>query len=205
MLYERTVRAILLFVAPVVMLLYIFGKPFLALWAGAEYGRESAPAFYILLVGVAFSACAQVPHMLLMASGRPSLIARFHVVEVVPYLLFAALLSYRFGAVGAAAAWSVLATVNTVLLFVLARRVTGLAFSPLRTSKSPYAVALALLVVPVLSARTADSLAASACAAFISLLLYACVVWARVLSDDERVWIRGIVPRQLSPILRGSA
>jgi O-antigen/teichoic acid export membrane protein len=194
-LYERALRVNLLCLAPLAAVLCGWAKPFLAVWAGPDFAQESTLPLYILVVGAAFSAMAQVPQSLLQASGRARLIATLQAVECVPYLLFAMLLGYWMGAVGVAISWVLLATINTIMLFVFAHRVTGLSATPGLTS-SYWALAVVMLALPILTMGVADSLLVRAWATLISLASYAALVWARVLTIDERGWMLGTLLRQ---------
>jgi O-antigen/teichoic acid export membrane protein len=138
---------------------------------------------------------AFVPNTLLIALGETKLIARCYVAELVPYLACATLLTARYGATGAAIAWSLRAAADALLFAFLARRVAGFSFSPVADKKFGYACAITLLVLPVLVAGWLwDAPAAHAGVAIASLLLYGVLMWTSVLGTDERAWISGKLP-----------
>lgn len=116
-LAARSVKAVLLVMAPLVLLLIGGAAEGLELWLGAEFARESAAALQILGVGVLINAMAHIPYSLLTGAGRPDLPARFHLLELPAHALVAWLLVSRWGITGAAAAWSLRVTVDAVLLF----------------------------------------------------------------------------------------
>jgi O-antigen/teichoic acid export membrane protein len=193
-LYTRALRGNLLWLAPTAVLLCVAAKPFFTLWAGAEYGRESVRPFYILMIGLTFSVLAHVPYCLIMAKGRANLIARYNTIELLPYILTAAMLASGYGATGAAIAWSLLATLNTILLFVFARRIAGVRFSPLPANWKPYGLAIAILLLPLISIENGyDSLMLRAILTFISMTAYAVVTWGWALSGEERAWLNNLV------------
>jgi len=68
--FARAVRGNILWLAPAVLGGAIICRPFLSLWAGAEYGRESWAPALILLVGFAVDAVSLLPARLLVASGK---------------------------------------------------------------------------------------------------------------------------------------
>ena len=105
-------------------------QPFFTAWAGPQFGRESTLPLYLLMGGVIFEIMSYVPYALLLALGRTDTIARSLLWLVIPYLFASALLIHRFGAAGAAAAWS-LRTLTSVSVFSwFARRSTGFRFAP---------------------------------------------------------------------------
>ena len=102
-----------LIIAPAILLI----GPFLKLWVGEEVAGHSTPVAQIILLGLWVNCPAFVPFILLQAQGRPDVVAKFHVLELVPFvgLLWVAL--HYFGLIGAASAWSARVALDTGLLF----------------------------------------------------------------------------------------
>ena len=82
-----------------------------------EYGRYSTGPLFVILGGVLFSALANVPYSYLFSSGRTKTVAYLHLAELVPYLVGAAVMTSKFGAVGAAYVWSARAAVDSIACF----------------------------------------------------------------------------------------
>lgn len=101
--------------------LLIFGllvvHPFLALWVGGHFATRAAPVAEILLLGVWVNGFAVVPYMMLQAQGRPDLVAKFHVVELAPFIALLWWALHRFGLSGAAGSWTFRVVADAVLLF----------------------------------------------------------------------------------------
>jgi O-antigen/teichoic acid export membrane protein len=99
-------------------------EPFLRAWVGGDIGSSSAPVGEILLMGMWLNSLAVVPFALLQAQRRPDLPAKFHVLELAPYL-GGLTLGLHFGGIqGAAWAWTGRAGVDALLLFWAARRLS---------------------------------------------------------------------------------
>jgi O-antigen/teichoic acid export membrane protein len=96
--------------------------PFLRVWVGADIASSSAPVGEILLIGVWVNSLAVVPFALLQAQGRPDLPAKFHVMELAPYLGGLVLALHLAGIRGAAWAWSGRAAADAALLFWAAHK-----------------------------------------------------------------------------------
>lgn len=190
-LYGRALRGNLLWIAPASVLLCVAAKPFFTLWAGPEFGQQSTVPFYILVGGLLFNVMAYIPYTLLMAFGRSDLIARFHLAELLPYVVVAAVLTYWLGVIGAAIAWSLRVALDSLLFFIAARRVAGLRFSPVPVKQGVYAIAAGALLPPLLLLfnEAASHLALLSCVTVLSLVTYGCLVWRRVLSAEERAWV----------------
>jgi O-antigen/teichoic acid export membrane protein len=99
----------------------ILGRPFISLWMGSDFASYAAPVLEILLAGAWFNAIAFIPYSLLEGQGRPDLVAKLHVLEVVPFIAALWILLHQYGLPGAALAWSCRVAVDAVLLLKLAR------------------------------------------------------------------------------------
>lgn len=107
---------------PLTVLGMLFIPAFLPLWLGSELGARMAPVAVILLLGVWSNALAFLPYSYLQAQGRPDLPAKLHLFEVLPYLAFLWWAIGVWGIQGAALAWTLRVSVDSVLLFAVAHR-----------------------------------------------------------------------------------
>jgi O-antigen/teichoic acid export membrane protein len=188
-LYNHTFRGNLLWVVPAAVVITVVAEPFLTLWAGPEFGRESTMPLYILVVGVSFEVVTNGAYNALLAANRADLVARYQLVELLPYLLLAGFLISRYGAAGAAAAYTLRSAIHGGLLLVTARRTIS-SLRPFSTRWPSYAVALGSLVLPVLVlgqalAHTTFRIGI----VLLSVAAYSTIVWTRVLTDEERTWL----------------
>jgi O-antigen/teichoic acid export membrane protein len=114
---RESVRAL----AAVITVLTVVGAvtldPFLRVWVGSDIASSSAPVGEILLIGFWLNSLAVVPFAFLQAQRRPDLPAKFHVLELAPYIGALVLGLHFAGIRGAAWAWSVRAAVDAGLLF----------------------------------------------------------------------------------------
>jgi O-antigen/teichoic acid export membrane protein len=102
---------------PLTILGIVLLDPFLRVWVGEDIAQSSAPVGVVLLVGMWVNSLAFVPYAFLQAQGRPDLTAKFHLLEVPPYV-GALVLGLHFGGItGAAWAWTGRVTLDAVLLF----------------------------------------------------------------------------------------
>jgi O-antigen/teichoic acid export membrane protein len=89
------------------MIAILMAQPFLGWWISSDLATQSGPIAHILLLGFWFNGMARIPNTMLQASGRPNLVAKCHMIEIVPYLLLLYLGMSHFGLVGAATAFSI--------------------------------------------------------------------------------------------------
>jgi O-antigen/teichoic acid export membrane protein len=199
-LYSRTLRGTLLWIAPAGLLLCVLARWFFTIWAGPDYGLNSTPAFYIAVGGLILSILAYAPYCLLVSYGRSEIIARIHVTELIPYLPVAALLTWYFGIIGAAAAWSLRLAFDTALFVMFARRIAGFQASLFPTGRASYLAAAGCLLPPlVLNGAPAAVIATTTLAA---LAAYAAIVWIRVLQKEERALIASLLRKYVTGQVR---
>jgi O-antigen/teichoic acid export membrane protein len=98
---------------------------FMHLWVGAAFASHAAPVATILLLGMWINGLAYIPYNHLQARNRPDIVAKFHTIEVVPFLALLWLGLHFFGLPGAAWATTLRVTIDAVLLFAVAGRLTG--------------------------------------------------------------------------------
>jgi O-antigen/teichoic acid export membrane protein len=187
-LCTQVMRAILLCMLPAAFMLCAIAQPLLRVWAGAEFAEHSTVPLYILMGGVIFNTLATVPYNILTASGRTGTIARCHLLEIIPYIIGAALLTYLFGATGAAIAWSLRTLLDALLLFAAVRHATGISFRVLTGDWQIYGVAILILIgTALLSVSWSVAPYVHVAIATIGCAVYCGVVWTKMLSIEERM------------------
>lgn len=94
--------------------------PFLAIWVGPEVALHSAPIAQIILFGVWANSLAFIPLNLLQATGRPGLVAKLHVTELLPFIAILYFATTQWGVIGAAGAWATRVIIDSVFLYLAA-------------------------------------------------------------------------------------
>lgn len=93
-------------VYPIALGIYALAPEGLSLWINEEFSRQSTPLLHWLCIGLILNSIARIPHALLQASGRPSITAKLHLIELPVYAVALWQLLNHFGIIGAAIAWS---------------------------------------------------------------------------------------------------
>jgi O-antigen/teichoic acid export membrane protein len=135
-LYTQSLRGLVIWTLPTALGICLVAKPFLAIWAGLDYERESVLPLYVLLAGSVFDALSYVPRILLTAAGKPHLILYFQALNLLPYFVIFIALITRFGIVGGAVAWSLRAMIESALIFWAVKTRFGLSASVLPSRSS---------------------------------------------------------------------
>ena len=99
----------------------VLAKPFIVFWIGDDFASVAGPVAELLLIGAWINGLAFIPFALLQAQGHPDIVAKFHALEVIPYIFILWFLMIQYGLLGAALAWVLRVTVDAGLLFAAAR------------------------------------------------------------------------------------
>lgn len=198
-LYRQAQQGIFLIVTPAAILMIFLAEPFLRLWAGPQYAEHSTFPLIVIVVGVSMNTLAMVPYTYMLASGRTSFIAKIHLLELLPYLAAAMVLTAKFGALGAALAWSSRMALDTLIFVTTCKRHGGLPWAPTSTRILVGLLVPASLIAStaLLSTFTSSLVVRSACATAL-LLVYVGVVWTLVLTTPERSGMRSLASQLLT-------
>ena len=193
-LYAQILTVTFLLFTPLLLLVALMAKPFLSLWAGHAYGLHSTLPCYLLLFGVWISALGWLAQTYLVAADHGPTIARIRLLEIVPYIAVAALLTSQFGATGAAIAWSARVAIDALAYFALGWRALRLPVSPLSERGTRSVVLLLGLALAVFAIGQGTSGIAPRAACSVALLAtYGLLLWRLVLVDAEREIMRRFI------------
>ena len=120
---------------------------FLSLWINTDFADKAAPVGEIILLGLWINGLAFLPFALLQSQGRPDLPAKFHALELIPFLGVLWLCMQWFGLQGAAMAWALRATIDAGLLFGAARLPSSVVFDLL---PAPFALGISWILATML-------------------------------------------------------
>jgi O-antigen/teichoic acid export membrane protein len=188
----RSLKFLLLSVAPVVLLLAFFAHPLLSFWLGDQFAKEGTLVLQILAVGVLVNSLALVPYNLLQAVGKPDLTAKFHLFELPLHVGLAWFLVTRIGLSGAAIAWTFRVSLDCLLLITAACWSMGTSPRLLVTRYLGRGIGAVVALAAGLTMVYASSHTFITGVFFILLLSvgYLLAAWHYVLTLDERGQIR---------------
>jgi len=120
-LADKALRSLATIITPLLLVGVFSIHWFLGLWIGQEFASKASFVGQILLLGFWANAIAKIPHALLQAAGRPDIVAKCHLVELVPYFLLLYFGLEYLGIAGAAIAFSVRALADSIFLLYWAK------------------------------------------------------------------------------------
>lgn len=116
-LTEESIKIIAVILTPVLIVGLFIINPFLGWWLSPEFAIKSAYVGEIILIGIWVNSFAKIPCAKIQAQGRPEIVAKCHLAELLPYIVMMYFFIGQWGIIGAALAWSVRVIVDTLLLF----------------------------------------------------------------------------------------
>jgi O-antigen/teichoic acid export membrane protein len=200
-LYGSVLRGSILAALPLAVVIIVTAKPFLAVWAGAEFKNESLVPLYILAAGAIFHAATFAPRSLLLASGHVGIMPRLHIIELLPYAATVGFLVRSYGILGAASAWSLRVAVECIYFSRAANRLNGIRSRLIPGKPAPYVWALLTLAVPCSLLAFAGATALLSIGTPVCFALYAWIVLRHILTDDERRWLLLKFPTPIRTLL----
>lgn len=141
-LARSAMQALAALMTPLVIAGLFLIEPFLRWWLNPGLAFHASTPARILLLGFWANSFARIPYVALQAAGRPGVIAKCHLAELLPYLGALYLGLATWGLPGAALAFSVRVVVDCGLLLGLA----GFLRAGLRTLLVPGALVLGAFV-----------------------------------------------------------
>jgi O-antigen/teichoic acid export membrane protein len=185
-MFNRGVKYIFLILFPITLIIVTFANEGLTLWIGKDFAQNSTLVLQWLAVGILINSLSQVPFALIQGVGRPDITAKFHFIELPFYLLILWKFTTSFGIVGAAYAWVLRVSLDTILLFYMSSR-----FIPNNKSLMQFmcfAVGVTLLVLGLSSLNLELYMKGMYC--ILILFTFIVTTWNLILETDERTIIK---------------
>lgn len=184
-----------LYVAILIPILVIvtFAHEGLYLWLGPDFAAHGSIVLQLLAVGVLANSMAQVPFAMIQGYGRPDITAKLHLAELPLYLAGLWWLIQAHGIAGAAAAWTIRATVDAIAMFFVARWL-----APTSTSYIQRFGAL-MTATGLLMALCAnvDTLTQKSAAIALALIALISAVWLFLVPANDRQLVKSFVKKQI--------
>lgn len=187
-LARESLHALAVVLVPIAILTTIAIKPFLSMWISQNFANIGTPIALILTGGAVVNGLAHVPNTLLTAKGRPDIVAKFHALQVIPFILILWVNVHFWGLEGAAWAWVIRVTGDALLLLFATRK------TPWGLSRIAFGIFLFIIVLGVnLKFAWRGAILPSLGLFFVS------IGWAnRSAPHSLRKWLRGFVVNDIT-------
>jgi O-antigen/teichoic acid export membrane protein len=182
-------KYILLIMVPVTITFLLFGDDILRIWLGADFAHHSATVFRILALVFFIHAFAYLPLASINGLGHPEWKAKLDLMQAPLFMALSWILTLKMGLEGVALAKLCITVVDTICLFIMAKRLVGFSFREL--ASPPLIKSFAVACIPTvcgLSLVIAPILLTVKLVLFLcSLALYCFVTWSVAFDDQDRL------------------
>ena len=110
-------RSLAVVMTPMMLAGILLIEPFLQWWLSPAFASQAGLTAKILILGFWINAFAHVPYAQLQATGKPDVVAKCHLAELIPYLFFLYIALGDWGLPGAAAVFGLRTLVDCLLLW----------------------------------------------------------------------------------------
>ena len=114
------IRSLAVVMTPLMLVGVLLVEPFLRWWLNPEFASRAGLTGQIFLLGFWINSFARVPYAQLQAAGRPDIVAKCHVAELIPYLALLYVGLHFWGLLGAALVFSMRTFADCALLLLFA-------------------------------------------------------------------------------------
>jgi O-antigen/teichoic acid export membrane protein len=197
-LYATVSKVMLATVWPVLFLLSLFADPLYRHWLSPDFVPVAAPATQILAIGLYFNCLAQVPAMLIQSRGSPRWMAMLHLCEVPVFLGVIYGLTWQYGVIGTAAAWTLRTTFDSLVLHELVRRRLARGALSVRHVLGGLVLAPLALMLPMANWSLMERLLMGA----VALAAFPAIVLTQLMNTAERTALAALFHSRFSRLAR---
>ncbi len=106
---------------PIIVLSIALSKYFLMLWLEKNVPTNSTPVMIILLISIWINGPAYISSTFIIANGKADLLAKFFLVELIPFIIILWQMILKYGIIGAALATLYEKTLATSYYFIITK------------------------------------------------------------------------------------
>lgn len=188
----RGVQTIFAAVFPATLILVAFAREGLTAWLGAPFAAHGTIILQSFAIGTMVLSVCWMPFYLIQAANRPDITAKIHAAEVPLFLVVMVFATHTWGLPGAAIARGIMFALDGLTMLIAARILMPQIDAAFRNT----CVLIAGGVFACIAAAwLPDGLAIKAILVITIALLCAFFGWRFAISNDERLRLRGLVPR----------
>ncbi len=188
-LYSRSVKFLLIFAGPLLVLIICYARPFLHFWLGHEFAQNSTLLVQLLAAGFLVNSLWTVPFSYLQGIGRADITTKLQFLEAVFYIMVSVVFIKLWGITGAAAAAALRTIVFTLILIWISIKTGRLHARRIWNGKFYLAISLLLLYLIFLSLFRKIGFDVLGFLFFSGALIFSIVRF--VLEPDEKKFLKG--------------
>ena len=178
----KSIKYVFIIIFPIIFIISIFAKEGIYIWLGNDFAIHSTLVLQLLSVGILLNSLAYFPFTFLQSIGKPDITAKIHFFELPLYLTLIIYLIPKYGIIGVALAWLLRIGLDTILLYYFAQRIFPRKY--IGENKILLIFIFSSIII-TLSSVFISSLTAKLILSSSVLLIFALVVWKKILTQEE--------------------
>jgi O-antigen/teichoic acid export membrane protein len=182
-IFLRGVKFTFLIMYPFVLMLVTFAYEGINLWLGKEFANNSSLILQLLAIGILMNSLSLIPNNFFQGIGKPRIPTLINLVEFPIYILTMWYLITIYGIQGAALAFMLMATIDTMSMYTVANKMFAVKFES-QFSLIIFLCLISTLIIPFL---ISDTLIKSILIIII-ISVYLFLIWTRFLSIEEKTF-----------------
>ncbi len=180
-IFLRGVKFTFLIMYPFVLLVITFAYEGINLWMGKEFADNSSLILQLLAIGILMNSLSLIPNNFFQGIGKPRIPTLINLFEFPIYILLMWYLITIYGIRGAALAFMLMATTDTVAMYIVAKKMFAIKFES-QFSLIVFLFLILALIVPFLI----NDIIIKSILITIFISVYIFLTWTRFLSMDEK-------------------
>ena len=119
-IFRSSTKYFIILIGLVVVIMAFFAHDILRIWLGSDFAQRSTLVFQILLLSFLVGSLASIPFNLIHGIGRPDIMAKLYILELLIYLPFVFFMVRHWGINGAAIACTIRTLLEMLIFFFVA-------------------------------------------------------------------------------------
>jgi O-antigen/teichoic acid export membrane protein len=191
--FTRAIKYTFLILFPVVFIIVVFSSEILNLWLGADFSARSGVIFQLLSFGFLISSISGFPIILLQSYGRPDLVAKVSLFELLLYLPLVSLLIHKFNLEGAAFGWVLRSLAEGLILFYFVFKNRIVPFEKFYNGELKRLALISIFMFFGIFLLKFFNVAFKLIFSTALLLMFALYIWFFVIDEGEKISIHSFV------------
>ena len=185
-------KFILLTLGPITVFITMFPKEILTVWMGTEFANASSVVTQILALGILVNSLGRLPATMFLGKGYPDIPAKLHLIELPFYIILTLICLNLWGINGAAFTWTIRVGVDTLLLFIIAKKHKDIRLNVINTHSIIAVISLAGMILFGILIRNVihgPGWFYQALFFLVMMVVYTWIGWFKILDKKEQAYL----------------
>ena len=181
---ERGIKFIFLILYPIIFIIISFSYEGMELWLGAKFAYNSYLVLQFLSIGILMNSISLIPNNFFQGIGKPKIPTLINLIELPFYIGVMWFAINKGGITGAALTYMIMATLDAILMYIVANKMFKLKFK-----SKYYAISFLFMIIILFIPLFMNNFILKFIFSVLYLITYILIVWIFFLSEDEKYFI----------------